>query len=57
MPSDRHADSDERVYRWECPECGTVNTLDPAVVSLCVEHWTSCEQCGEQWAFNLAGKP
>lgn len=47
----------EPEHRWECPECGEENELDPSVVELCVEHWTTCEECGNRVAFDLAGKP
>lgn len=42
--------------RWECPECGTENEVDPAVVDLCVEHWTPCTECGNRVALKLRGK-
>lgn len=41
---------------WECPDCGATNTIDPAVVDLCVESWESCDKCGERYSFNLRGK-
>lgn len=46
-----------REYSWECPDCGEENEVDPAVVELCSEHWTSCNDCGERYSLNLSGKP
>ena len=40
---------------YECPKCEATGTLAPVVVDLCVEHWTSCEECGHRMKFNLAG--
>ena len=44
-------------YRWECPECGTEHSLAPAVVELCHEHRTSCDDCGNRVAFDLSTRP
>jgi len=41
---------------WECPDCGTENELDPAVVDFCVDVWESCEQCGSRYSIKLAGE-
>ena len=44
-------------YTYICDDCGTENGLAPAVVELCSEHWTDCDECGSRWKFNLSGKP
>jgi len=44
-------------HGFECMRCGAFNELDPAVVELCVEHWTSCDECGKRQALKLRGKP